>query len=338
MFLTIFGFVLLIFVLVLPGWVLRKTNLVKSEAVGGFANALLYVCSPMLVFKALLYDSTKDFNPTDRNILFVILWTVGFTLIIHITAFLIAKLVFLKSKNRETAQVYNYAAVFGNVGFLGIPFVEYLMPGNTVALICCTFVNVVFNILMWTLGVFILTGDVKKIRPIKILLNPIVLTLPFALPLLFCRVDLRLVLPPFGGVISDVIRFLGNMAAPLSMMIVGMRLADTPIKSLFTDLSAYVCSALKLLIMPLAALGILLIFKAAGAFGAADGVFWLEYGGTMCAVIAAMVSMPVGANTIAFCVRFDKDYQAGVKSVMNCTLLSLATLPLLLPLLFILLG
>jgi len=336
MFILILGFAFLMFALVLPGWILRKTGLVKNEAVGGFANALLYVCSPMLVFKALLYDSEKGFDPADRNMLFVILWTVGITLVIHIVGFLIAKLVFFKSKNKAAAPVYNYAAIFGNVGFLGIPFVEYLMPDNPRALICCTFVNVVFNITMWTLGVFILTGDYKRIRPLRLLLNPIVLVLPVALPLLFCKVDLRLAVPWLP--LYDIIRFLGTMAAPLGMMIVGMRLADTPIKSVFTDLSAYVTSALKLLIFPLAAAGILLICKAAGAFGAADGVFYAEYGSIMCAVILAMAAMPVGANTSAFCEKFGKDYQAGTRSVVNCTLLSLAVLPLLLPLLLKLLG
>ena len=334
LFLTIFGFAFLIFALVLPGWLLRKGGLVKSEAVGGFANALLYVASPMLVFKALLYDSESGFNPKDRNVLSVILWTAAVTLFVHTIGVLIAKLAFFRSKKPDSASVYTYASVFGNVGFLGIPFVEYLMPGDMTALISCTFVNAVFNVLMWTLGVFILTGDIKQVKPARIFLNPVVLTLAVALPLLFCEVDLRSVFSP----LADIIKFLGNMAAPLSMMIVGMRLADMPLKSLFTDWQAYLASGLKLLIFPLAALGVLLVCKAAGAFGAPDGAFFSGFGKTMCMVIVATAAMPVGANTIAFCVKFDKDYQAGIKSVMNSTLLSLITLPLFLPLLFMLLS
>lgn len=332
-FLKVLFFVIILLLLLLPGYILRKVNLIKEGTVGSFVSVLLYVCSPMLIFRSLFYQKATIENPLEPNLLlgFGIMFVLAFVAIVAV--FFLAKLVFLKRQDKNAAHACTFAAVFGNVGFIGIPFVQFVLQGNALlpyALLYAAVFNVVFNVLCWTLGVFIITGSLKDLRPLNILLNPVVIVTLIALPLFFLRVDLPQVVPP----IADVITFLGNMTTPLSMIIVGIRLAGVPIASLFTNGWAYVTSFLRLIVAPLFAFGLIMLLRAVGLFGDLSGEFYLTYGKAICAVIIILAALPVAASTIAFCERNGGDSATAVKTFMNSTFLAIVTMPILVSLLY----
>lgn len=72
-------------------------------------------------------------------------------------------------------------------------------------------------------------------RPLKILLNPPTVATVIALPFFFCNVQMP-------SQILTVFSYLGDMTLPLSMIILGVRLADVHLRSLFCDLKVYLAS------------------------------------------------------------------------------------------------
>ncbi|MDR1094053.1 MAG: AEC family transporter [Clostridiales bacterium] len=342
MFLNVFYSIVALVALLVPGFVLRKLKMIYKVSVGSMVNILLYVCQPALIMKAFFYipegipGKPASPDPRSPDLLAGMGWTFLFSVAAGVIFFFLVKLCYLKNKKPDAARVYTFGALFGNVGFIGIPFIESVLKGQPslpCALIYAAVFNVSFNVLVWTLGVYVITGDIKTMRPAKAVLNPSVSVLIVALPLFFLQVHLEAVFSPAVRILT----LLGEMTAPLSMFIVGIRLADLKFREIFSDRNAYLCSGLKLVATPLAMFLFLWPFRALGVFGAPGSDFYENFGRAAILVLLALSALPSAASTIAFCEKYEGDYNSAVKGFMNSTLLSVAAVPLVLTLLFFLL-
>lgn len=333
MFTNVLMFVVIMLVMLIPGFILRKVNLIKAGTASSFSALLLYVCSPLLIFQSLLYNPQKIADPTNPNLIKGMLITFAISFVAIFMVFFIAKIVFLKHRERSVANAYTFASVFGNVAFIGIPFLQYILkndPALPYTLVYASIFNVVFNILCWTLGVYIITGNFKSLSPKKILLNPIIIVTCIALPLFFLKVNIPLYAQP----VSDIISFLAGMTTPLSMIIVGMRLADFQFRGIVLDGYAYLGSFCRLIVAPLFAFGLIMLLKSLNVFGAEGSEFYNIYGKSICMAVLVLSALPCAASTIAFCERFDGDSKTAVKVFMNSTFLALITLPVLISFMF----
>jgi len=333
--------------LMIPGYILRKLKLVHRVSLPTLVTILLYVCGPFLMINAFLYHEEIG-NPFDGGLLTAALFVFLISFTTQLLVFLIAKLVLLKNKNRDAAKVYNFAATFGNVGYIGIPFIDFFFRNADAkihgsALIFAAIFNVTFNMLFWTVGVYCLTGDKKLIRPLRAFLNPSVIVIVISIPLFLLKVGVpdpnRIAGAPYNmTVIPDeiitLIKYFASMTVPLSMIIVGMRLADIKFKEVFKGVWTYIAAALRLLAAPLIMFLLILPLWALGAFGT-EATFYSTYGYTAIITLLSVSALPVAASTIIFCEKYRADYQSGLKAFMSSTLLALVTMPLILSLLFL---
>lgn len=212
-FLQTFVNVVMIVVLAVPGFLLRKTKLLPDKATGMLAVLLLYVSQPFLMMSSLF---NKEF---ETSMLIDFLWVIVFAAGLQLLVYIAAKFIFCKTKGEAARRACVASSYLGNVGFMGIPVMQMLFPGNTDMILYTVVYNIVFNAMTWTLGVFAITGDKKKVRPLKIILNPPTIAVIVALPFFFLNVHIpEQVMTP--------ISYLGEMTLPLSMIILGVRLAD----------------------------------------------------------------------------------------------------------------
>lgn len=212
-FLQTFVNVVMIVVLAVPGFLLRKTKLLPDKAAGMLAVLLLYVSQPFLMMSSLF---NKEF---ETSMLIDFLWVIVFAAGLQLLVYIAAKFIFCKTKGEAARRACVASSYLGNVGFMGIPVMQMLFPGNTDMILYTVIYNIVFNAMTWTLGVFAITGDKKKVRPLKIILNPPTIAVIVALPFFFLNVHIpEQVMTP--------ISYLGEMTLPLSMIILGVRLAD----------------------------------------------------------------------------------------------------------------
>ncbi len=309
--------VLLVFAV--PGFILRKKNLVRSESTYSLSNILLYVCQPLLLVKAFAVDPIESSGGILLNFLYVFLFSMAAMLL----TFLVATMFFTKIKEeKKRKDIFVFISIFSNCGFVGIPFIEMFTDGNSQAMMYIIIFNTAFNILLWTLGAYLITQDKKQISVKKAFLNPCTIGTVIGF-ILFLVSQINIFDMQSVKELQQIVVFTGNMTAPLSMMIVGIRLAELSPKALFQDKGVYFSAILRLLIAPALTYLLILPFKLWGIF--ADDIYLL-----LAPVIA--MAMPPAASIVAFAEKFDGEKETAAAAYATGTILSLITLPLVLAL------
>lgn len=241
-FLTTAANVLVLMAFAVPGFLFVKTKSLSSAHIPPFSKLLLYACQPCLQLYAF---QTADCTPELlRNMGLFFLFCTGVQLMMILVMSL-----FLRLRLKEACRrVCAASGVFGNVGFLGIPLLQALLPEESVAsaIALAAAFSLSMNLIAWTGGLFLLTGERRHIRARGILLNPSMLSFYVAFPLFLLGIRLPVMA-------LDAVTLMGKMCTPLCMLILGMRLACTPFRQILTDRYAWFACAGKLLVMPLLA-------------------------------------------------------------------------------------
>lgn len=119
---------------------------------------------------------------------------------------------------------------------------------------------------------------------------------------------------PVPSFLQAFITNLGNLTAPLSMMIIGASLAQMPLKELFLDKKLLLFSLVKLLLLP--AVWMIMVNRVAEQ----------EILRGVCLV---MMATPVGSMTAMLAQQYGGDYETASRGVALTTVLSVSTMPLL---------
>ena len=327
-FLTSFVSVAIMVALAVPGFVLRKRKMLPEKAVATLVIVLIYVSQPFLTISSFL---SKDY---EKELLINMLITFGFSIAFHLVAYFLSELAFLpfskRKRKNETDEEYavrneKYLAgsrmgvvtsFMGNIGFMGMPVMRALFPEHPEMLIYTAVFMIGFHIASWTLGVYKITKDKRNISLKSAFLNPPVFALVVAIPLFFLKHYIpETILTP----LSDGVGYLADMTLPLSMIIIGMRLAEIPIKDLLSDVRAYVVCVVKLVIAPMVSLGIMLLIRL--VFSSLDEMV----------IITSFIvmAMPSAASTLTFAEKFGGDRETAVRATLITTVLSVLSIPLL---------
>ncbi len=310
--------VLLVFAV--PGFLLRKKELVKPESLYSLSNILLCVCQPLLIIKAFAVDPIKPSGELLLNFLYVFLFSFAALML----TFLLCKVFFRFDKRTDEKKKDSLTAIgtFSNCSFIGIPFIDMFTEGDSRATMYLIIFTAAFNIILWTLGAYLITQDKKQISVKKALLNPCSIGI-FVGFILFLLPQINIFNMSAVSELQQILNYTGNMTAPLSMMIVGARLAELPWKKLFCDKNVYLSALLRLIVSPAVTYLIILPFKLAGWF---DGDIYV-----LLAPVIAM-AMPPAASVTAFVEKFDGDRETAIAAFGMGTLLSLISLPIVLTL------
>ena len=231
---------------------------------------------------------------------------------------------------RDAGGVIAYGGAFGNVGYMCIPFLQLMAPGNHVIILYATVSVVAFNLMAWTVGNFALTGDKRHISLKRALLNPPTLSFIIALPLFMLNLNFLKAETLSGAAyeivsgIREVTTLFADMVGPLAMVLLGLKLADIRFKELFSDGRVYIAAGIKLIFFPL--------------FGVAVTALMSLFMNVepIALNLIAMSAMPCAQNVIMFSTIYDKDSDLAAKQVTVATLLSVVTIPVMLLLLSVL--
>ena len=227
-----------------PGYVFVKKKMIGEDSAATFSKVLLYLCQPCL---AVYSFSSVEFSVeklADIGLFALV------TLLIN-GLMLGGAVLVLRSRFKDASyRVLTLAMAFSNCAFFGIPIIEAVLPDVSSELIVYTTVYAtIMNILGWAIGIAIITGDARNVSLKKIFINPAMLGIVIGIPLFIFSVELP-------GAMLDAITVIGKMTTPISMLIMGIRLATTSFKSVFTSVKAYVAVVFKAIVMPLVAFGI----------------------------------------------------------------------------------
>lgn len=303
--------------LAVPGFILQKVGKFPSNAVDTLVKVLILVSQPFIIISSFLQ---KQFDPS-------LLINMGITLAIsfayHIILYLVARLIFLRKRGEEeqeqmkakTDKICVICSFMGNCGFMGIPVMKALFPASPEMLMYTAVINISFNMTAWSLGVYTVTGNKKDMGIKKMLFNGPTLALLIGLPLFFFQAYVPL---PVITPVKTVINYLAEMTLPLSMLILGIRLADMPFRQIINSGKVYATCAVKLILSPLLCFGICLLLRLLFPIDSA-----------VITTVFIVMAMPSAAITISFAEMWDGDNYTAVKCMLLSTILSVITVPLL---------
>lgn len=292
--------VLVIFILMMTGAILFKAKIIESGGVAQMSKILVTIVMPAVIIKA--YQT--DFN---GELLKNLLCATLLALALHIIAILLSMLIFRKNNERNAVNIFS--VVYSNCGFMGIPLLTAVY-GDMGAFYGSAYFAV-FTILSWTHGIWIYSKGKTKIDIKKIIFNPGIIGIVIALVLFFARIKL-----PF--VVYESVNYLAMLNTPLAMIILGTYMAKLNFKDITDKFNILIVSVLKLAIIPLVGIAIIRLLNIAGDV-------------TGAVIIGA--ACPTAAIASIFASQYDSDAVYATVVVVITTLLSIATIPLLVTLL-----
>ena len=288
------------------GALLKKLHMTSESCGKDLSNILLYVAQPALILSSFLTPFSKD-----------VALRMGVAIILAIVSHLIfiavAFLSFRKEEKR-VQTVLRFSVIFSNVGYMGFPVISYALGQH--AIIYASMCVVIFNILAWTLGCYMYTGNSKYFSLKKIFLNPTIISIFVGFVLYLFDIGSYI---QAGSFLFDAVDMLKALVAPLSMFVIGFRIIEA-IKNYknFIRFAFFKAIAFRLLLCPLATFLVVFILKALGIFTDA----------LVSSVVVISAATPAATITGMFAEKFDGDAVTGSALVSVSTALSLATLPL----------
>lgn len=314
--------VALLFIMMIPGVLLVKCKMSAHGLGKGLSNLVLYIAQPALIFMAYI-------RPYDAEILKNSLYVFILSLLVHIMFSVIAMLCFKKSPS-GVRRMLRFATIFSNAAFMGIPLIAAVLedsyPGATVY---ASIYNITFNLFLWSLGVYICTEgrdgnanglddgveEVKeKASPLKALYHPV--TIAAAIGLVFFIFSLGGYLPE---IVSESFNMLKGLVAPLSMVVIGLRLAQMNFKGFFKDKDMYLFLLLRHILLPLLTVGLVKLLALV-----------LPIAPVVQMVVVIMASAPAATSATMFAEKYDCDAAYVSRLVTASTLISIVTMPLIL--------
>lgn len=284
---------IIMFALMLLGLLLSRRGMITEQGSRDLSNVLLYAVIPCVILRSYMSEfSTEKLR------------AMGLSALIAVIAFAASIAVaYLTCGTRH--RIENFAVAFGNAGFIGIPLVTAVF-GPEAAFYVVSF-STFANLLQWTYGIVIISGKKETMNLRMVFVNPVFISMVIGIALFVLQ-------PTLPTVVTGTIGYIADGNTVLAMIILGYYLSKVQLRGLFADVRLYLFSALRLLVVPAVTILVFLPFPfARGEI-------------TLITLIAA--ATPIASSTAIFAQKFEQDYRRAVSYVCLSTILSVATLPL----------
>lgn len=317
--------VAILFLMMIPGIIMKKCRLCDGAFGKGLSNLVLYIAQPALIVFAYLGFSGEGIW---LNALMVLLLSI----LAHVIFAIHALLLFKKAPDGRR-RMLRFATIFSNAAFMGIPLISAVIGPE--ATIYASIYNITFNMFLWSLGVYLCTadrdedgdgvtdGDVlteygehKKKNPIswvKVIFHPVNVASYVGIIILALGVGKYV-----PELVYDSFEMLKNLVAPLSMVVLGLRMADMDFRGIFKDLEMYKFLLLRHICLPLVTLLFIKLITLVG----------VNVSETVSSCVLIMASAPAATSATMFAEKYDCDALYVSRIVAVSTLLSVATMPL----------
>lgn len=289
--------VVVLFLLIGVGAICRLTRLMSDKGAEDFTNVELSVVAPCL----LVMSFQREYSASQLRIIGISA-LIGF--FFHAVNIILAHLL-IHDRDASRQATLRFATVFTNAGFMSLPL-QYAILGAD-GVFCGAVIVGIFQVLVWTYGVWTMGGSSKDFSVRHIVFNPGICGIAIALLLFVCRVKLP-------ELVASPLKSIAELNTPVAMLVIGYHLASSRFGAAFRDSKALFSIALRLLIAPAITLA----------------VVWFAGLRNHTVFVATIVaaSAPTAAITTMFAVRYGHKPQLSVELVSISTLLSVVTMPL----------
>lgn len=293
--------------IVMVGWLAGKRGWIDEHTNKTLVNLLLNIAWPC----ALISSFPGEFSMQSLN---SFLFGAGGGVLVLLTAILVSRLLFAKKRHPKKYFEYQFAFIFNNASFLGFPLVSSIY--GQAGLVPYAGFIVIFNLALFGYGVMLFRekfswGDIGRT-----FLNPCVIAVFLGLILFI----FSLKLPTFLG---NAVQYTGAMMTPMSLLCIGFMLSRANLLQILKK-RILVLTCLAQLI-----LGPLITFSVLKLIGAPLDVLH---------ILVLIQALPTATSLGLFAEKYRGDPGSASELVAISTVLSAVTLPLVMWVMFIMLG
>lgn len=299
-FTTSLGQMISLFSLIALGYILVKADVVDKQAAKVLSKLENNLFIPALILETFLVNFTVSNLSSAWKLL---VFSLCIALVMIPIALLVGKLC---EKDKHKRGTVTYGLVFSNFGFMGIALVKALFPAMELNYI-------IFTLPLWaliytwatpTLLIPVHGGSLKA--RLLALCNPMFICIVIGIVLGLLPVEIPSAIMSAIGMASDCM-------SPIAMLLTGITIATVDIKAGFKSHSTWVSCALRLVIIPLAALFVFQYLPLPSDY-------------LVCAFCT--LAMPLGLSPIVIPAAFGKDTSLAAAMALISHVLSVITLPL----------
>lgn len=287
---------MILMIMIAAGFIAAKAGIMTAEGAQCCTDIALIIATPCVIIKSLIREYSREIMKSLAFAFFV-------TLLVQVLMILLSYLI-LHSKDKARERVLRFGTIFANCGFMSLPLQQVIL-GADGTLYGSAYV-IMFNLVIWSYGVFLISGDKKYISPKKLFINPGIIGLGIGLVIFVFSI-------PVPKILYSAIDYISALYTPLPMLIIGYHLAQNSIKTAFRDTKCLFAVLLRMIVYPLAVLGFL---------------YLLGVRGTLLVSVIISVSAPVAAITTMFSSKYGADTPLSVDMVSLSTVAAAVTMPL----------
>ena len=289
--------VLTLFLLMLCGFIARKSRMMGGEGFSALNKLVLYFAQPALILSSMQQSSSPE-----------LIHDLAWVFVLACAAMAVSGFVALLFFRREAAprrSVLTSMAMVSNCGFMGFPVITAALGEE--ALIYAVIYVAAFQLISWTLGAYVFGGR-SAMRPGELFRNPSLLAVLGGLVLFLTGWRLP-------GFVNDGLSMMGSVTTPVAMFVIGSNLVGlTPAH--LSDRPMLTACGLRLVAAPL----MVLLLRLTSLSGLVVNSLFL------------CTAMPCAALTAMMAELYQADSVLASRGVAVSTALSMVTVPLLLSL------
>ncbi|MGI6096025.1 MAG: AEC family transporter [Lachnospiraceae bacterium] len=297
--LLLFKQIVSMFLMIMMGYILVKTRLIKGEESKGISMVVLYLVMPCVIINSFQVEYSSE---TVHGLLLAFLAAV----LIHV---ILLVLIYPLGKLCKLDEVEKASVIYSNAANLIVPIVTVVL-GEEWVIYSCAFISVQL-ILLWSHCRSMLSGE-KGFEVKKVLGNVNMLAIGVGMVLFFTGIRLPKVL-------ADTVSSVSAMVAPASMFVIGMLIADVKLKEILMNRRIYFIMTLRMLVFPMI---MLFVLKYSGLYRLAEN-------GRTILLVSLLAAMTPPASTVTQMAQVygrDARYASAVNIVS--TFVCIVTMPI----------
>ena len=283
-----------IFLLVAIGFLVKRIHIIGSQGQKNINDLVIYVILPCNILKAFLGGTMDGMFSAYLEILLISIGIQAFCVVY-------GKLVF-RRESEGRRKCLEYGTICSNAGFLGNPIAEGVFGAQ--GLMLASVYLIPQRIMMWSSGLAVFSGTKDFRATVKrVVTHPCIIAC--AAGILFMAWGVTL---PDG--LMRTVTALGNCNTAMSMMVIGMILAEIDLSKLW-DPALLRYAVHRLIIIPAVILAVCTL---------------LPVDRDVRGVSVLLAAMPAGATTSILAEKYGVESAFATKLVIFSTLMSLLTI------------
>lgn len=290
------------FILIFIGWFLLKYNIITKQGQENLTNLVIYLILPCNIVKSFLIDFSGDILRQCFDILIL-------SILLQIFCVVFGR-IFYRRHEADRKKCLQYGIICSNAGFLGNPIAEGVFGAS--GLLLASVYLIPQRIMMWSSGLTIFAGEDTEnaLSPWKrraqvfkkVVTHPCIIACIVGLILMITQWELPVVL-------NTTLSHLGGCNTALSMLVIGMILAEGKMKYIF-DKDIWIYSLIRMVLIP----GLLLLVCRL-----------IRLPNLVTGVSVLLAAMPAGATTSILAAKYNRAPEFAAQLVVVSTVLSFVT-------------